>query len=355
MSLYFIAIIIVAAGIFLTVKKVRQHSPYKTIANIIFWSTVLISLVYPFPGQRIVLVVLLLLVLYTKRLPPKRPVLKPVPETEKTYQLSADSDNQPPLPSFYKKVSRLEQPGLFLTPFNGDPLTKVGGLPIAPLTMQWPSWKNKPLFFLCQINLNEIPCDFESDTIPRKGVLYFFYNSEQETWGIEPEDKGSWAVRYLEDIPDNLSPLQAPIDLSREGIFNEKPVCLDMETTLPPCDHPHVEAADFSEEEIERYDELYEIDYTGRTLHHMLGYAQSIQNGNMEEQCEKIYKKSLSASERSSSESDGHGKWLLLLQLDSDEETGMMWGDAGMLYFWIREDDLRERNFNDVWMILECC
>jgi uncharacterized protein YwqG len=43
-----------------------------------------------------------------------------------------------------------------------------------------------------------------------------------------------------------------------------------------------------------------------------------------------------------------------LLQLDSDEEAGMMWGDRGMLYFWIPEEALAPRRFGEVWTILQC-
>jgi uncharacterized protein YwqG len=50
----------------------------------------------------------------------------------------------------------------------------------------------------------------------------------------------------------------------------------------------------------------------------------------------------------------GSADWRLLMQLDSDDEAGMMWGDAGRLYFWIREADLRERRFDKVWLILQC-
>jgi len=32
----------------------------------------------------------------------------------------------------------------------------------------------------------------------------------------------------------------------------------------------------------------------------------------------------------------------------------MMWGDMGMLYFWIRAEDLAARRFERVWMILQC-
>lgn len=50
----------------------------------------------------------------------------------------------------------------------------------------------------------------------------------------------------------------------------------------------------------------------------------------------------------------GASQWRLLLQVDTDEESEMMWGDCGRLYFWIRDEDLRKRNFGAVWMILEC-
>jgi hypothetical protein len=42
-------------------------------------------------------------------------------------------------------------------------------------------------------------------------------------------------------------------------------------------------------------------------------------------------------------------------QVDShEEETGMMWGDVGRLYFWIKEDDLASRSWDATWMILQC-
>jgi uncharacterized protein YwqG len=47
--------------------------------------------------------------------------------------------------------------------------------------------------------------------------------------------------------------------------------------------------------------------------------------------------------------------WRLLLQLDTDNDAGMMWGDTGTLYFWIREQDARAGDFSKIWMILQCC
>jgi uncharacterized protein YwqG len=44
----------------------------------------------------------------------------------------------------------------------------------------------------------------------------------------------------------------------------------------------------------------------------------------------------------------------LLLQIDTDDDAGMMWGDVGRLYFWVPRAELQERNFDAVWMVLQC-
>ena len=44
----------------------------------------------------------------------------------------------------------------------------------------------------------------------------------------------------------------------------------------------------------------------------------------------------------------------LLLQVDSMDAPRMMWGDVGMLYFLIRGEDLAARNFDAVWLTLQC-
>ncbi len=46
-------------------------------------------------------------------------------------------------------------------------------------------------------------------------------------------------------------------------------------------------------------------------------------------------------------------EWRLLLQVDSDFDADMMWGDIGRLYFWIRDEDLKKRDFSRCWMILQ--
>ena len=50
----------------------------------------------------------------------------------------------------------------------------------------------------------------------------------------------------------------------------------------------------------------------------------------------------------------GRSDWIMLFQLDSDDDAAMMWGDCGKLYFWIKKDDLAAARFDNCWMILQC-
>ena len=49
----------------------------------------------------------------------------------------------------------------------------------------------------------------------------------------------------------------------------------------------------------------------------------------------------------------GVDEWRLLLQVDSDDDAGMMWCDVGQLYFWVREVDARAGDFSRTWTILQ--
>jgi hypothetical protein len=65
--------------------------------------------------------------------------------------------------------------------------------------------------------------------------------------------------------------------------------------------------------------------------HSLLGYAHALQN-------------------------DVHQKLSVrhLLTIDSDDAPGWMWGDVGLLYFMIDEDDLRNGRFDRVTVEMQC-
>ena len=95
------------------------------------------------------------------------------------------------------------------------------------------------------------------------------------------------------------------------------------------------------------------------THHQVLGHESPIQ-GDMKLECQLVsnglYCGNASGfnDPRAEGLRVGAGDWMLLLQVDSDDNANMMWGDAGRLYFWIRKQDLSEGLFDKVWMILQC-
>jgi uncharacterized protein YwqG len=47
-------------------------------------------------------------------------------------------------------------------------------------------------------------------------------------------------------------------------------------------------------------------------------------------------------------------RWQLVLQIDSDTDVGMQWGDLGRIYVCIRKSDLAERRFDRCWTMWQC-
>jgi uncharacterized protein YwqG len=47
-------------------------------------------------------------------------------------------------------------------------------------------------------------------------------------------------------------------------------------------------------------------------------------------------------------------EWISLLHIDSDDDAGMMCGDVGTIYYWIRRQDLAQGAFDRAWLILQC-
>lgn len=50
----------------------------------------------------------------------------------------------------------------------------------------------------------------------------------------------------------------------------------------------------------------------------------------------------------------GIPEWMLLFQIDSDDNANMMWGDIGRIYFTIKKQDLKNKNFDTIWSSFQC-
>lgn len=77
--------------------------------------------------------------------------------------------------------------------------TRFGGKPDTPVDFTWPTYKGKsyddiekerPLTFLAQFNCEEISKYDVDHILPKHGLLSFFYETDTQCWGFNPEDKG---------------------------------------------------------------------------------------------------------------------------------------------------------------------
>ena len=93
------------------------------------------------------------------------------------------------------------------------------------------------------------------------------------------------------------------------------------------------------------------------TQHQMFGYSTPVQN-EMELECDAIRRGDQMRWDAPSQRYIAAMQdWIVLFQLDTDdyqEGPGWMWGDAGLLYFWIHRDDLAALDFNKVVTIEQC-
>lgn len=229
--------------------------------------------------------------------------------------------------------------------------SKIGGHPDLPDNFSWPYNNGQPLSLVAQFNLNDIKDYDLNNQLPETGILHFFYDNEEMPWGGHKEDKTGWKVIYTEETK-NLKRITHPDFQKNDYYF--KPCKLSFETLLSlPSFERFINnpAIELDEEEEEKYSNYFNKSISQRDCHQLLGYPIPIQNDNMERYC--VLNMDIISTEEPL-EKDLK-EWIILFQIDSDKHAGMMWGDCGRLFFWIKKDDLKNKNFDNVWMILECC
>lgn len=251
------------------------------------------------------------------------------------------------------------EPCLVMVPPMADAPSRLGGHPDLRAEHAWPSWNGMSLSFLAQIDLAQARAAGGPHWLPANGGLFFFYDAEQSTWGFDPKDAGSWVVLY--DPKGFASVARAlPQDLPDHARYVERAVSLRTAQSLPAPERLGVPTFDLADSDFDALWDTRNALHGGGSHHQIGGHPDPIQSANMDLECQLasngVYCGGLEgyASPAAKALAPGATDWRLLLQLDSDEETGMMWGDVGRLYFWIREADARAGDFAKTWMVLQC-
>jgi uncharacterized protein YwqG len=262
-----------------------------------------------------------------------------------------------------KDIAAISQPAIRLYPHVLDEASiavgtsKFGGAPDLPPDIAWPTWHGLPQSFIAQIRLDDA-CDYDvAHLLPRNGMLWFFYDAKQETYGDDPADHGGWSVFFRGGHPASLRRASIPTALPKNSLFAACAATFAVEWTLTQMPQLEIAQFDWSDEEQHRYEQVLAAvpDAADRALsrHHLLGFPDTIQD-DMREQCQLI-SNGVTADDdpRAQTLARGAQDWQLLLQIDTDEHIGMRWASSGMLYYWLKQADLKDRRFEQSWLVLQ--
>jgi len=265
-----------------------------------------------------------------------------------------------PITEIYPIIEELSKDTLHLLNSEMNTFSKIGGQPNVNENFIWPTWKNKSLAFLAQLKFSEINGEGQLPNVPTSGLLHIFYDQEQSTWGFDPKDKGSWSLLFTKDENTPLNSPPYPSDIDDEVKYKEIFLKSNAIKSYPNWEEKEISDLNMSETESDIYEDFRTSQYQNESLHQIGGWPNPIQTPEMHIECQ-LASNGLYCGDESgyndprAKELQKHANdWVLLMQIDSDDDASMMWGDTGILYFWIKKSDLKNEIFDHVWMVLQC-
>lgn len=238
--------------------------------------------------------------------------------------------------------------------------SKFGGRPDLPIDFHWPEWKGMSLSFIAQINLAEVGKYDTENYLPKSGIMYFFYDAADQTvWGFDPDDKDSSRIVFADMKEEDLKRWDFPEDLPEDFRYDSGALKFSSESTIPSIDSVFVDDLELIESELETFVNMVEANANAVedcSINRLLGYPDII-SGEMETLCSLVSHGEYCGGiiEIEEEKVDFYLKdakeWQLLLQIDSLDKLGFMWGDGGKLYYWIRKCDLAKKDFTKIWLV----
>jgi uncharacterized protein YwqG len=237
--------------------------------------------------------------------------------------------------------------------------SKLGGRPDLPKPRDWVTVSKRDgvhsIPFIAQIDIEELKVFDEENLLPSKGILYFFASP---VYALNAHKvifyDGDKSLLERKNFPDDILPI--PVEENGDR-YNPCRINFIPEVNLPFDDANWI-TPDYPEGKTweDFYDLLYRSNYTNPSpplsheVNRLLGYNYDVPE-DMQLDCQLIadtgspYHASPEAREKAKAKK---GDWQLLLQVDSDSNAGMMWSDMGTICFYIRKQDLANRNFDNV-------
>lgn len=236
-------------------------------------------------------------------------------------------------------------------------ISKVGGLPHLPSTMDWSQfswtvdWDDEDdeavlgtetgLGFLAQINCAELRPFDRQNQLPSSGMLYFFYDLQQQPPYLAAQDRGFFKVIYVPEAA--LAPQSQPESVP--SLLKNFRMQFHSVDSLPTHLSPEVKNLKLTPSVLETFMDLR---YGTQEPHHqILGYpvpkhfAYPLDQG-----ADRLRNTAINSAQT---------EWVCLLQLVSSEQNELYWGatEGGTLYFLIHQDDLKNLSFERTLFLMQ--
>ena len=182
--------------------------------------------------------------------------------------------------------------------------SKLGGSPDLPPDASWPLYRGIPQSFIMQLRLEDLAAYPAASVLPRQGMLWFFYDAAQETYGDDPANKGGWCVLFRDHGLDTLTRTVEPASSSQKPHFAPCALRFSEELTLsaqPPLEVPDLAWSDHDQEAFDSVFEQFTTAASDATQprHRLFGFPDTIQD-DMREQCQTITQGIVDPNDRSS-------------------------------------------------------
>ncbi|PFL19035.1 cytoplasmic protein [Bacillus cereus] len=207
--------------------------------------------------------------------------------------------------------------------------SKMGGVPDLPDSFEYPMYKGNPLHFIAQFNLSDLQNVRMEHNLPKKGMLYFFSIENYFEEDVDPTKAGR--VLYYDISVEQLCRAN-----ETQAKYTQCAITFELTYKLPEL---FIEDEADSDRFLQLLEELIPDNYDN---HQMFGEPFSVQE-------EVLYE----TGEYMGIEPQ---QMTLLFQIDSDHKNcNMVWGELGMLYFCISNEDLKNRRFENTCCVLQTC
>ncbi|SFC56838.1 Uncharacterized protein YwqG [Bacillus sp. 491mf] len=250
------------------------------------------------------------------------------------------------------------------TDYTKTGCSRVGGDPDLPPQFAWPlTTDGTPMTFLVQLNMCDVAKNDANALLPKTGMLSFFLGIDEPAYNIEHRVIWFDETEVLSVVRREL-PSETALETTYVGYE------LKARPSLEPPGFAYIDNEQIESDKVtlDDYDDLlYEIrDEEDDDIIQLFGYpigqhddseyeaALMLLTGeeyeyNTDKTLEKLATHFGGDKEKAKQEV---ADMQMLLELETDDDVGFCWWDAGVLHFFIRKEDLVARRFDRTYCSL---